>query len=393
MELLARRFVGPLAVIVLACALLAGCDGGSAQSGSSASDEASSAASAASGEDPLDPAVRAEIEQAIAEARNSEYKNVTFGIETLTSAIGSEKGKTEKQAVQTTMDGQLAIDGKDKSMHFDYEMQSTAQPTKVAYEMFIDKDGIIVKQDGVFYGGVQGAEPDDYLSSVTGVASEEEVGKLLDAASSYKIEHGDDTTITITADASKLAETGLIDTGSLPANSSIATLVANYVITPDKHFKAVRMMSSTSGTPTYRVNQTYNFSKYDETEMPEWPSAADRVAQDPRIKTDPDGSQYIIAEDGNKYYIDHIDEDGTVHLRADQAAQGGGGGGEVYYYGDGGGDGGGGGGGTSGGGGGGGGGGGTASPDTGGGETGMAEPQISGDDGGTGMGEPQLLDE
>ena len=389
-----------LAAAVLAVALLTGCGANPQSQESQAASGlagASGASASAAAPGPLDPDVRADIEQALKAARENTYENVTFSMNLRTMAIGRDQGRVSQQVVQTTMKGELSRAKDNNAMHFAYDMRSSTQPTVIAYDMYINKDGTLVKQDGKIYvAGDDAADPKQYIDSVTGVASEEEVKQLLDAASEYKIERGDDTVITVTAKASKLADSAFVDTQSLPEGSTMATLVVSYTISADNHFKAIRMMSSTSGTPTYRVNQSYEFSKYDKTEMPEWPSLADQVAADPRVKTDDQGRMYIIGDDGNTYLIESIDPDGTVHFYAEQQPQGGGGG---YYAeptgggtsGGGGGNGGGGGGGTSGGGGGGNTGGQSLEYD-GGGSTADESPQIA-DDSGSDIGEPVIYDD
>lgn len=382
------------AAMVFACALLAGCASGNSQQAQSA--QAPSAEAASAQASPTDPQVRSEIEKALADVRAASYENVSFSMETNTSATGTDQGRIVRQTVRTTMKGELSLKKDDNAMHFFYDMRSSSQPTVVAYDMYVNKDNIFVKQnDKLYLVGEKDAKPENYISTITDIVSEKEVAKLLDAASEFKIDKGEETVITVTANASKLAESELIDSAALPAGASVATLVANYVIQLDNHLKTVRLMSSTSGTPTYRVNQTYNFSKYNETELPKWPTMQDQLAQDPRVTTDADGNMYLTADDGNKYRIESVDPDGTVHFYGNQQNMGNAGasdsGSGGYYY-DGGGTSGGGGGGTSGGGG----GGGSTSDyvyDTGGGgDTGMGDPQIA-DDSSTGMGEPVIYDD
>ena len=348
-----RRIGAACAAAVLAAVLavaFAGCSGGAGASGegsgtgaqsasgaqassqdagsSSVREPSSSAGGAAEGEG----AVREQIEQAFARVREATYKNVTFTRKTQTTATGTDgEGRMSQQSVTAEMKGELSLAKKNRAMHFSYLSKSSTQLGKVAYDMYVDDDALYVVQDGKLYtNGDEDATAEGYISAITDIVSEEAVTQLLDVASSCKIERADggagdgadagsgesvsgDITITITADASKVGETGLVDTSSLPEGSSIATMVASYVISPNDRLKTVRLMSSTAGTPTYRVNQTYHFSKYNKTELPEWPSMADQAVLDPRIKTDEDGRMYIVGDDGLTYYIDSIDEDGTIH--------------------------------------------------------------------------------
>ena len=384
-----------VALIFATMLALASC-GGTTASQSAAGNPSATSSTSQSGA--VDATTRAEIEQAFADVRANTYKNVTFSTESKTTATGTEDGKVVQQGVTTKMKGELKHGKKKDAMHINYEMTSTTQPEKVAYEMYIKGDEIIVKQDGKLYVvGEDSQKPEDYISAIEDIVSEERIAELLDIASSCKIERGEETTITITADPKKLSDTSFVDLSSLPEGTEMATLVANYVISNDNRLKSARIMSSTAGMPTYRVNQKYSLSKYGETKMPDWPTSKDMVMQDPRIKTDKDGTMYIIGDDGNKYVIESIDDDGTVHFYGNQGSEGDGSGGYYtdttgggYAYGGGGGGGNGGNGGrTSGGGGGNNGGGGT---------TGMGEPKISGGDdngggGKTGMGEPGIYEE
>ena len=387
------RLAGLVFAAVLAC-MLAGCGGSQAQSASGSASVASSAgsgASAASGES--GSSVRAEIEDVMAQVRATAYKNLTFKMHTETSVTGTnDEGRAVKQTVTTTMDGEFAKNKKKPKMHLNYENRSNTRPSKTVYEVFADSDGVLIVQDGqVYTTDPKETKTKDYTSLVTDLVSKKEIASLLDVAKDCKIEHsgeGDDvvTTITITADAAKLAESDFVDTASLPEHASIASMVANYVIDSDNHLKTVRFLSSTSGTPTYRVKQTYSLSKYDKTKLPDWPSAEGQATQDSRIKTDDEGNKYIM-QDGVKYIIDSIDEDGTIHAHA-EGGDGATGGGDPYVtYG--GGNGGGGGGGNGGG------GGGNGGGNGGGGDGGgnIAAPSVSeGNGGSTDMGAPVLTE-
>lgn len=292
-----------IALAVTACGLAACTQAdGSASSGS---------ASAA------DDSVRASIGEKLSAARATSYGNVTFAMQTESSATGTgENNEIERQTITTSMKGELDKSGDKPALHVSYESVSNTRLEKTAYDMFIDKNGMIISQAGLLFK----EEVDDealqgYVSSVTGKAIEEEASQLLDIASSFKMEESDgDTVITIVANADKVAELSLVDTSMLPEGVSIATLVASYTIDSNNRFKAIRLMSSTTGSPTYRVDQSYRFTGYDETALPEWPDYSAFLAEQAGILTDGDGRLYMVGDDGQIYYIDSIDDDGTIHF-------------------------------------------------------------------------------
>lgn len=315
----------------LALFTLGGC-AGDEQPESPASSEPNTAAEEAA-------ASREEVEAILNRAIEADYDSVTFSSRTDTSATGSTAdGQMQTQTMRTTMRGQLDRGGETPVMHMAYEAQSNVQLGKTQYEMFIDKDNLIVSQGGQLYVDAMDPEMlDGYAQSVTAVTSAEEVSSILDMAGSLKVDQAnDDTVVTITVDRDKLAESQMVDTSSLPDSTQIATMVVNYVIDDQDRFKTVRIMSSTSGTPTYRVQQTYDFSDYDATELPEWPDLDAYVAEQSGIMTDADGRMYIVGDDGQTYYVTEIGDDGMIYYNtgADNTGYGSGGDTEYYYVDD-----------------------------------------------------------
>ena len=272
----------------------------------------------------LDEGMRAEIVSMIAKAREHSFTNVTFSMKTETTAsMRDEKNNLQQQIITTDMTGQLDQSGETPVMHMGYEGTSSTKLEKTTYDMYIDKTGIVVSQQGqLFKNPIDDATLQGYASSITAIGAEDELNQLLDVASSYDLQKQDngDTLITIVADVNKLAETTLVDMSSLPEGSSVATLVASYVIDPENHFKTVRLMSSTTGTPTYRVDQNYQFSNYDTTVMPEWPDLEAYYAEQVGIKTDEQGRRYMVADDGQIYYVESIDENGMIHFQMPEGA-------------------------------------------------------------------------
>ena len=306
-----RKFMATICAIALAVTAcgLAACTqaDGSASSGSVSA---------------TDDGVRAGIEEKLSAAHATSYDNVTFAMQTETSATGTgDNDEIEQQAMTTSMNGELDKSGDKPAVHVSYEATSSTRLEKTAYDMFIDKDGMIISQAGLlFKEGLDDEALQGYASSVTAEATKEEASQLLDIASSFKMEESDgDTVITIVANADKLAESSLVDTSTLPEGASIATLVASYTIDSNNRFKAIRLMSSTTGSPTYRVDQSYRFTGYDETALPEWPDYSAFLAEQAGILTDDDGRLYMVGDDGQIYYIDSIDDDGTIHFAQPEA--------------------------------------------------------------------------
>lgn len=275
---------------------------------------------AASEGSPLDEGVREQIETVVAEARDAKFDNVTFDMRTETAVTSKdEEGNTQQQVTVTETKGELDRSSEKPRLHMGYESSNNLQLEKTSYDMYMDEKALFIKQGEQLYKNeIDDATLQNYATSITSVGSETEIEELLNVASSYTIEEKEsgDTVITIVADVKKIEESSIIDTSSLPEGSSVATLVASYIIGPDSRFKSIRLMSSTTGAPTYRVDQSYQFSNYDTTVMPEWPDFTAYVAQQMGIETDADGRQYIVYDDGQTYYVDHIDENGTVYFSA-----------------------------------------------------------------------------
>ena len=298
-----------IAALALALALAAGCLAACAnETGSKAS--ATGASSAAADEA---TAARAEIESIVEAAAATEYTSVGFSTTTETTATATVNGQLQQQAVETSMTGEL--DKTDNArVHMACTSQSSSALGVTAYDMYVDGTDLMVTQgDQIYRDDLAEGAAQTYAQSVMSVTSKEEIGKMLDVASSCKVSaEGDDTVVSITADAGKLADSGLYDTSSLPEGSTVATFVASYTIGPDNRFKSVRLMSSTTGTPTYRVSQTYKYYDYDAVTMPEWPNWEAFVARESGILTDANGRMYLVGDDGQIYYIESIGKDGTI---------------------------------------------------------------------------------
>lgn len=273
------------------------------QQGSAASDE--------SGDE-----LRESILAKLASARDASYDNATFG--TKTETIVTEKddeGQDQQQIITSTMSGEIDRSGATPRVHMSYEETTSARLEKSTYDMFIDASGMIVKEgDALYKDEIDEESLQSYAASFSEIASEESVTELLDMSSDYNMTESDgETTITITMDVNKLEETPLVDISSLPEGSSIATFIASYSLDSENRLKAVRLSSSTTGYPTYRVDQKYWFSDYDTTVLPEWPDVDAYMEEQAGIMTDEDGNKYFVDEEGVQHTIESIDPDGTVN--------------------------------------------------------------------------------
>ena len=308
-----------VAVACVACLMaLALCSCGNSNK-SSASQEVA--------EVPEHQVAREDVEKVLYKAADNTFTSVNVTTKTETSATGAaSSGQQTTQTIKTATKGQLDGTGEKPKLHMDYEAQSNMELGKTSYEMFIDKDNLIVKQKEQLYVDAMSDETlDSYAKSVTSVLSTDEIKTMLDMASDYTIqEHEGDTTVTITVDKNKLLASEMVDDSSLPTNTEIATMVISYTVDSDDRFKSVRIMSSTSGSPTYRVSQTYEFSGYDKVTLPEWPDLNAYMAEMSGIKTDENGRMYIDGEDGQRYYVTEIGDDGMIYYETGSNASTGG---------------------------------------------------------------------
>jgi len=308
-----------VAVLLLGALLalpIAGCSSSGNSSGaSSASVQASSVSADA-------------IKERLTAAFDNDYTSVTFAMTATTSATGrvtnpdTNLSQTTTQSVETVMAGELVKTDSGNAMHVNYKVTSTSSFDRTEFEMWL-QDGIatIVQDEIVYKEPLEGTNMDTFFESAMTVVSAEQSDKILDMATSFKMEETEDgnTVITVTADPTKLAESGLIDTSSLPEGTQISSMVMNFTIGPDDHFKTVRMMARTNGSPSYSVYQVCSYTNYDQSQIPEAPEATGGV----KIETDADGTQYFYDEDGAKYIVTEIAEDGTIYYYPESAASSG----------------------------------------------------------------------
>lgn len=289
---------------------LAACS--NANAASSGSQSASQAASSSDAQ----TVTREDVEPVLHKAAEQTFSNVSFSVRTETSATGAtSNGTPQTQTMTSAMTGELDKAGDKPKMHMRYEAQSNTQLGKTVYDMYINSENLIVNQnDQLFVDAMNDETLKSYADSVSSIITTKEIDAVLDTAASFKMEEKDgETTVSVTVDKDKLLESGQVDESSLPEGTSIATMVVSYVIGADGHYKTVRIMSSTSGTPTYRVHQTYQYSKYSETALPEWPDLQAYVAKQSGIQTDANGRMYITGDDGQVYYITEIGDDGMIY--------------------------------------------------------------------------------
>lgn len=321
MHRITRYILLALVAAFTACALCACTASGPSSSSSPTSDETV----------PGNEVSREEVEAVLNKAAETTFSTVTFSVKTETTATGpASDGTTQTQTMLTSMNGELDKGGEKPRLHIGYEAQSTMQLGKTSYDMFIDSSNLIVIQnEQPFVDAMTDDMLDSYANSVTSVISKEEIGAMLDMAASYKMEAAEDeTTVSITIDKDKLAEATASEDSTLPESTQVATMVVSYSIGSDNRFKTVRLMSSTSGSPTYRVHQSYQFSKYDETTEPEWPDLSAYVAQQSGIMTDANGRMYIVGDDGQVYYVTEIGDDGMIYYDTGAAGESA----ETIYY-------------------------------------------------------------
>ena len=261
---------------------------------------------------------REDVEAILNQAANQPFSTVTFKITTSTSTtVPDDEGVMQTQSADTATTGELDQSGDKPAMHMSYRATSTVELGRTEYELFVNSERLIAKEGDQLYV----EEMDDealysYSQSVTSAISREEIEAMLDVAASFEISESDgETTVTITADPAKLADSQeQIGESDLPENSTIATMVISYTIGTDGHFKTVRTISSLDSEPIYHMNQTCQYSNYDATSLPEWPDLQAYILEQSGIETDENGNMYFVDEDGQTHYITEIGEDGTIYF-------------------------------------------------------------------------------
>lgn len=251
---------------------------------------------------------------------------------------------------------------------------------------------IVNQNDQLYVDAMTDEALNSYVNSVVNVTAEEGIASMLDAAANYKIEETDgQTNVTITVDLDKAqqtaaeeadavaetetatAETEAAASGeaesasaeaasvasaeataasagsasaeaasatssdsadpasaddAMPAGTEMASIVVCYSIGEDGRFKSVRVVSSTTGTPTYHSKQTYKFTDYDTTTLPEWPDLKAYVAERSGVATDENGRMYVLGDNGERYYVSEIGDDGMIYFDTGTSSATD----ESYYY-------------------------------------------------------------
>lgn len=306
-----------LACVAAALALTLAACGGAEQAGSASTGASSTSgnASDASGQ----AVSREDVEPILNAAANQAFSNVTFAVETETTAtLPDDKGVMQTNSATTSIKGELDRSGDAPKMHMSFVASSTVELGRTAYELFIDSDALLIKQGDELYSDTMTDDMlNSYADSVTGIITIDEIAKMLDAAASYKMsKSGDETTITVTVDVSKLPkeqEADSEDESALPDGTDLATMIASYTIGSDGRFKTVLIISSTEGASAFRMHQAYRYSGYDETTLPDWPDLQAYILEQSGIKVDENGNMYFIGDDGQTYYVSEIGDDGTVY--------------------------------------------------------------------------------
>lgn len=297
----AVRILGAMFALLLAvcaCGLLVACSS-EAGSPSEASEEASAGPT-------LD-----DVRALLASATEQPYSNLSFDIDADTIASAVIEGERKQQSITISTTGELDTSGDAPRMHISYKSVSTAYLERNTYDMYLSDEGLIAEQKGRLYlDKPEAAVIDEYANSITSVISPEYAEKILGVAGSWKVEEKDDkTVITITADKELLKEADLIDTSHMEEDVEPATFVVSFSLGDDGRFDTVRVMNSTAGVPEYRQTQTYRYSAYDQTELPEWPDVGDFAGQIGTILTDDEGNRFFVGEDGQVYYVDYPGEE------------------------------------------------------------------------------------
>lgn len=324
MRTLTKTALTALIALIVAGALAA-CSNASASSGSATESDAT--------EEQV--VTREDVEPILNKAAAQEFTNVAFTMKTETTATGgASNGAAQSQTVISTTTGQLDRSGEKPKLHMSYEAMSNMQLGRTTYEMFIDSSNLIVKQNEQLYVDAMTDQMlESYAASATSIIEPDEIESVLDMAASYKLtEEEGATTVSVTVDKNKLMEAAADSGAEMPENSSVATMVVSYTVGSDDRFKAVRIMSSTSGSPTYRVHQTYQYADYNTTALPEWPDLQAYVAERSGIKTDENGRMYIVDDDGQIYYVSNIGDDGMIYFDTSTTNTDSGSNSTTYYY-------------------------------------------------------------
>lgn len=258
-----------------------------------------------------------EITKTLLDAAAKEYDTFTFTVDSSTKAtypVGTT-GQTQQTTAKTKMAGEMDTSGENPRLHMTMEANngSTGQGD-VSFEMFVQDDDVVIQQDDQTYvDTVSNTGIDGYYSSIPQIVTAESVQSAVDMASSLKMEEREDTTVvTLVADPTKLTGQNVEGTGDdgVSQATGLTSLVTVYTINEDGYISQVAMTGGANGTPTYHVRQTYAYSKFDDTQLPEMP---DTRYAGINLQTDENGRQFVADDDGTRYYLA---EDGQFYAES-----------------------------------------------------------------------------
>ena len=281
-----------------------------AEAGSSAADGASSASS-----DAADEQARSLLETALAKS----FSSVSFDTRTEASATGVSDGQMQQQTMTETSQGELERSDVDVRMHMHNTHVSTSQLERSSYDLYLSPGELIASQNDQLFGEeLTDEDLDSFVEQAIGPLVSEKALALVDCAYECSAKESDGkTVVSLAIDPARLPAESLANSSALPDGAAIATLVASFSIDETDRIDTVRIIGGTTGTPSYHITQTYRYFAYDETELPAWPDVQAYLAEQAGIQIDEEGRLFIVGDDGQAYYIDSINEDGSIELAAE----------------------------------------------------------------------------
>lgn len=310
-----RRGLAVLAwAIMLTTALVLGGCTTSASSGSS------SGASASSGSQAADAGpTAADAIALLSAAYDKPYASACFSTSTKASTRAttdiSDQAAVSSQTVELSVQGEIDRSGDQARWHAVYRATASATGARTGFEAFVEgDDALIIQDETLFRESAAESGLDALLEDALPLFSKEQMQRIAELSSSRTIEQKDGAHVaTMHLDGETAEKEGLINTGMLPEGSALGTITASFEVDADGHLRAIRAIAQTTTAPTCQLLLTCTMGDFDAAQLPEWPDVGAYLG----YETAEDGTMYFVDDEGRRYLVDHVDDDGTVYYYAD----------------------------------------------------------------------------
>ena len=306
----AIRVLASLAACILLASALVGCTQGASSSQATSSNVSPSSASAEP-EGPSIEQVKSVLEQAFIKPASSFAFSTRTESSALVSTTADGKTETERRSVLIAATGEIDQAGEAKRSHVSYAAQSSSDQAYLQFEAFIEgDDAIIVQSDGAFRESAQEAGLDVFVERACAPYTLDEAKRLVELSQTRTITEADGiTTISLSVDAQQAQDESLIDVSTLPAGSKLESMTVRYTLDAEGRVASVRTLCLTKGAPTCQLLVSCEYADYDTVQLPDWPELETYLG----IETAEDGTMYYTDDEGNRYIVDHVDDDGTMY--------------------------------------------------------------------------------